>query len=121
MKNIHLLKSTFILISTFFLINVASCQTKSKSQKGTKTKTVACAVKIEFGSPGTGIDYKTMDELKKMIEAKKVKYTETRQGKEGETQWCLPLTELKNADKTAFIEQLKTKASTGQLVLLSTN
>jgi len=121
MKYKHILKSTLIFISTFLLINSAACQTKSKSQKGTKTKTVACAAKIEFGSPGTGIDHKTMDELKKMIEAKKVKYTETRQGKEGETQWCLPLIELKDADKTAFIEQLKKTAATGQLVSVSTN
>lgn len=124
MKNTNILKSAFILISTFLLINSAACQTKSKTQKGTKNKaatTATCAVKIDFASAGSGIDHKTMEELKKMIEAKKVKYTETRKGKEGETQWCLPLTELKDADKTAFIEQLKKTAQTGQLVSLSVN
>jgi hypothetical protein len=121
MKQVNILKSTLILISTFLFINAASCQTKAKTQKGTKTKTPACAVKIDFASPGTGIDYKTFEEMKKMIDDKKVKYTETRKGKEGETQWCLPLTELKGADKTAFIEQLKKTASAGQLVSLSSN
>ena len=123
MKNTNILKSTFILISTFLLINSAACQTKSKTQKGTKNTTAAttCAAKIDFASAGGGIDHKTMEELKKMIETKKVKYTETRKGKEGETQWCLPLTELKDADKTAFIEQLKKTAQTGQLVSVSIN
>lgn len=121
MKYKHILKSTFIFISTFLLINSAACQTKSKSQKGTKAKIETCAAKIEFNSAGNGIDHKTFEEIKAMVEAKKVKYTETRKGKEGETQWCLPLTELKDADKTAFIEQLKKTASSGQFVSVSTN
>lgn len=124
MKNTNILKSAFILISTFLLINSAACQTKSKTQKGTKNKTISsasCAVKIDFASPGTGIDHKTMETLKIMLDTKKVKYTSTQKGKEGETQWCLPLTELKDTDKTAFIDELKKTAAAGQFVSLSSN
>jgi hypothetical protein len=117
----NILKGTLILVSTFLFINTTSCQTKSKTQKSAKTKTPICSVKIDFSSAGAGIDHATMEELKKMIEAKKIKYTESSKGREGETQWCLTLTNLKAADKVNFIEQLKKRASTGQYVSVSSN
>lgn len=121
MKQSNILKSAFILISTFFFINAASCQTKSKTTKHKSTTTSTCAVKVDFASPGTGIDHKTMEEMKKMVDEKKVKYTETRKGKEGETQWCFTLSELKGNAKSEFIEQLKKFAESGQHVSVSTN
>ncbi|MCE3228005.1 MAG: hypothetical protein K0S32_2556 [Bacteroidetes bacterium] len=117
----HLL---IILISTLFL-SLGACKAKKKTESSgdnnaAKTE-ITCAAKVSFGSMGSGIDAKKYDEIKKIIEDKKVKYTEKTMGREGEREICLPLTELKGSDKTAFIDQLKKSASAGQLVSVSSN
>jgi hypothetical protein len=119
------MKNSILIICSALAISFTACKTKSKAQTTTNTdattNTANCAAKVNFGSPGTGVDGKTMDALKAMIDAKKLKYTEKRMGREGETEWCLPLTELKEKDKMAFIEQLKKTAAAGQYVSVSTN
>jgi hypothetical protein len=91
-------------------------QTKGGDQK---TSEPSCAVKVNFGSAGGGIDLKTYDAVKKMISDKKLKFTEKNMGREGEKEICLPLKELKRKKKTEFIEQLKKTASSGQYVSVS--
>jgi hypothetical protein len=94
----------------------AMSQTKSGDQKAGETD---CAVKVNFGSAGGGIDLKTYEEVKKMINDKKLKFTEKNMGREGEKEICLPLHELKKKKKTEFIERLKKTASVGQYVSVS--
>lgn len=119
------MKNYILLLSTVFLIGLTSCKHKQKAQQEpvkTEPKTevkATCAVTISFGSSGTGIDGKKYDEIKKMIEDKKVKYTENQKGREGERKLCLPLTELTGTEKSGFISELKKTASSGQLVSVS--
>ncbi len=120
----QILTSLVLSVVTLVLI---SCKTKSATQNtstGDKTSTEAastCAAKVNFGSYGGGIDGAKYEAIKKLIEAKKLKFEEKRMGREGETELCLPLTELKKTEKAAFIEQLKKTAEGGQLVSVSTN
>lgn len=111
---------SLLIFASFFL----ACKTKSAGQNSKTATTDApktCAAKVNFGSYGSGIDGVKYEAIKKLIEAKKLKFDEKRMGREGETELCLPLTELKGAEKTAFIEQLKKTAEGGQLVSVSTN
>lgn len=119
----HILTSLVLAVATVVLI---SCKTKSATQNttsGDKTaaETPTCAAKVNFGSYGGGIDVTKYEAIKKLIEAKKLKFEEKRMGREGETELCLPLTELKKTEKAAFIEQLKKTAEGGQLVSVSAN
>ena len=137
------MKHTIILLSGILFMGLASCKTKSKSESTSSSKTTtkssttatttaasntdvqktvsdnACAVEVAFGSPGTGIDGAAYDKVIALIESKNVKYTSKNIGREGEKLFCLPLTELKDAAKTDFIEQLKKIAAAGQFVSVS--
>ncbi|MBA3664426.1 MAG: hypothetical protein H0W61_09485 [Bacteroidetes bacterium] len=120
------MKQAILVLSSILIIGLGGCKHKQKTQETKKDPTpkaveVKCAATVAFGSPGTGIDAKKYDEIKKMIESKKLKYTEKQEGREGERKICLPLTELEGSDKAAFIEQLKKSASSGQLVSVSTS
>ncbi len=120
------MKNYIILLGSMLFLGLGSCKHKQKTQETPKpveaAKTevaVHCEVTISFGSSGGGIDAKKYDEIKKMIEDKKLKYTEKQQGREGERKICLPLTELTASDKSNFIDQLKKTTSQGQLVSVS--
>jgi hypothetical protein len=120
------MKHFLIILSSALVLGLGACKTKKKTETTAnpepKTEAVVtCAAKVSFGSKGGGIDAKKYDEIKKLIEDKKVKYSEKTMGREGEREICLPLTELKGSDKSAFIEQLKKSASGGELVSVSTN
>lgn len=125
------MKNIVLVFSSILFLNLAAC--KSKEKESTSSKPVAtseptvykgvtndsCAVEVSFGSYGAGIDAKAYDELISKIDAKKLKYTRKNVGREGETRFCLPLTELKSKEKTEFIDQLKKIAAAGQLVSVS--
>lgn len=119
------MKNYIILLASLVIISLSACKHKQKAQQtGVKPEpkteeVMKCAVTVSFGSMGTGIDGKRYDEIKKMIEDKKLKYNEKQQGREGERKLCLPLTELNANEKASFIDQLKKTASSGQLVSVS--
>lgn len=79
----------------------------------------ACAVEVSFGSYGSGIDSKAYEKVVAAIESNKLQSSSKTIGREGETRFCLPLTELKGDKKTQFIDQLKKIAKEGQLVSVS--
>lgn len=127
------MKTTLIAFSCLVMFNLAACKSKAKtestSQPATATATQptvykgvtndSCAVEMAFGSYGSGIDGKAMDEVIAKIAEKKLQYTAKSIGREGETRICLPLTEIKGKEKNEFIEQLKKIAAAGQLVSVS--
>jgi hypothetical protein len=108
-----------ILFAIILLATVSCKSTKTSSAETTSAST--CAVKISFGSMGSGIDGNVYDQVKTLIEEKKLKFTEKTMGREGEKEICLPLSELKSGEKKTFIDQLKNTTSGGQMVSLSTN
>jgi hypothetical protein len=78
-----------------------------------------CAAEMAFGSYGAGIDSEAFEKTMNMIGKFSVQYTSKNIGREGETRICLPLTELGNKNKEAFIDSLKKIAKGGQLVSVS--
>src|SRR5690606_106287 len=78
-----------------------------------------CEVEVAFGSYGAGVDGPAVEKVMAEIEKNKLKYSTTNIGKEGEIRICLPLTELKGKEKTAFIETLKKIAKSAELVSVS--
>lgn len=114
------------------VFNLAACKSKAKTGAAAGPAETApqtsvykgvtndsCAVEMAFGSYGSGIDGKALDEVMAKISEKKLKYTAKNIGREGETRICMPLTEIKGKEKNEFIEQLKKIAAAGQLVSLS--
>jgi hypothetical protein len=105
-----------------------SCKSQQGGEgpKPTKEPTVykgvtdnSCAVEMAFGSYGSGIDAKAAFRLQALIDSLGLKYTAKAVGKEGETRYCLPLTELKGRKRKRFISDLKIIAKEGQLVSVS--
>ncbi len=118
------MKNTIILLSSVVFFSIASCKTKAKTQTTDSTAkevTKTCAATVIFASKGSGIDAPSYDGVKALIKSKKLKFTEKRVGKEGETELCLPLTELKGSEKTDFINQLKKFENSDKLVSVSTS
>jgi hypothetical protein len=110
-----------LLLFSFLMLGAAAQTANSETSKEKTAAKSNCAVKVSFGSPGTGIDGKTYDAIMAMINEKKLKFSEKKIGREGETEICLPLKELKRSKKSQFIEQLKKTAAAGQLVSVSVN
>jgi hypothetical protein len=79
----------------------------------------SCAAEMAFGSPGSGIDGMAHNRVMEIIKERNLSYTAKSIGKEGETRICLPLTELKGAEKESLLEQLKKIAREGQFVSVS--
>jgi hypothetical protein len=117
-----ILQSLFalILISGMAMISV-QCKSKSANTSTESNQEKPCKVVFNFGSYGSGINEGKHSELLTMLNEKKLKYTETVKGREGEKEICIPLTELKGKDKDAFIEQLKKLEDKNTLVSLSVN
>ncbi len=116
MKNL-----AFASISILFL-GLGSLRAQEQVKQPTVYKGVTnqeCAVEVNFGSYGSGIDPKAIEKVQALIEKNKLKSTATNIGREGETRICLPLTELKGSKKKKFIKQLKKIANEGQLVSIS--
>ena len=100
---------------------LSECKSKAESKQTENNKTFACKVVFNFGSYGSGIDSKKYDELTLILNEKKIRFTETVKGREGEKEICIPLTELKGKDKDDFIERLKKLEDKNTLVSLSIN
>lgn len=125
------MKQYLLLFAGVFLLSLAACKSKSKTTGtsqpvATSEPTVykgvtndSCAVEVAFGSYGSGIDGKALEQVMAKIDAKKVKYTSKNAGREGERRICMPLTELKSKEKSDFIEELKKIAAGAQLVSVS--
>ena len=123
--NIPTMKNTMIILCC----TLAALSCRSQQDTGpqpTKEPTVykgvtdkSCAVEVAFGSYGSGIDGEAFKKTMTVIEAYKQPYTSKPIGREGETRLCMPLATLKGKKRTAFINELKKIAKTGQLVSVS--
>lgn len=124
-------KHLFLVCAGLLLLSLAACKSKAKgttsgSPVATAEKNVykgvtndSCAVEVSFGSYGSGIDGKALDQVLANIDSKKLSYTSRAAGREGERRLCLPLTELKGKEKEEFIGRLKKIAAEGELVSVS--
>ena len=78
---------------------------------------------VSFYSEGQGTDLKTKDEFVKLINgnAKKISYEPTSWGREGETDYCLKISELSSAEQTDFVRKAKELLGKSKLVHVDEN
>jgi hypothetical protein len=78
---------------------------------------------VEFFSIGQGIDIKANDEFVKFLNTyiKKIEYTPTHWGREGEVDYCLKLSELSTLDQANFVKKTKEILSSSKLVHINEN
>lgn len=110
------MRNSVVLICFLFLGIVGI-----KAQVRNLAKEAKCAVRVDFSSPGSGIDLKTYDAIKKILDDNKLKYTEVPYGREGETYFCLQMTEVKKKRRKQIIKELKSTAKNGQFTSVSTS
>ena len=122
------MKTIFRIFSLvcFVLPFTTAAQVTNTGPQPTKEPTVykgvtdnACALEINFGSPGSGIDGKAFEKVMAEIDARKLKHSSKNVGREGETRICLPLTDIRGRKKKQFIERMKKIAKEGQYVSVS--
>src|ERR1043166_1019775 len=105
------MKNLSIFLFAFLLFAVKPTKAQSKDENVAKKR--GCAVCVDFGSPGSGIDLKKYEAIKKLIDSNKLAMKETANGREGEVYMCLKLEELSKKKKKAFIKELKKTADGG--------
>src|SRR2546430_1712134 len=78
---------------------------------------------VSFYSEGGGVDMKTKDEFEKFLNsnAKKIAFEPTRWGREGETDYCLKLSELSSSEQADFVKKAKELLSKTKLVHFDEN
>lgn len=122
------MKSTLFisLVSCSLFFIACKAQDKSSAHKPTKDPVVYkgvinkdCAVEMQYGSYGSGIDDKAFTKTMGLIGRWAVNYSSTNIGREGETRLCMPLTELDSKKRRQFIDSLKQIARSGELVSVS--
>jgi hypothetical protein len=119
------MKYIFIGLILFFVVGGIHAQQGNQRQPTKDTvvfkgvSDAACAVEIDFGSYGAGIDGKAYDEVMSLIGRRKLSHSSRNMGREGEQRICLTLTELKACKRKAFIKEVKKIARRSQLVSLS--
>lgn len=102
-------------------VTTASSQTSATATTSSNSETTRFTV--SFYSKGEGIDGKTNDEFVKFLDSytKKIAYTPTRWGREGEINYCLYLKELSASEQTEFIKQANVILNKSKLVHVNEN
>jgi hypothetical protein len=110
------MKKSILFILAFITINITTLKAQDNAAKRAN-----CKVRVDFGSPGSGIDLKGYDNIKKLFDDKKVQYKEVPNGREGEVYFCSQLEELKSCKRKRFIKELKKTAKAGQYISVSSS
>ena len=78
---------------------------------------------VSFYSEGAGVDMKVKDEFEKFLNsnAKKIAFEPTRWGREGETDYCLKLSELSASEQADLVKRAKELLSKTKLVHVDEN
>lgn len=131
-----------ILISSLEFISCKSSQNSKeiiKSQEKKKSESISASavtpksvtdiyrITVSFYSAGGGIDDKTKSNYDKFVKefeqqrGVKLSYEITQWGKEGETDYCFPLSELNSKDKDQFANESKKLLLASNLVTIQEN
>lgn len=84
-------------------------------------------ITVSFISIGGGIDHKTKEKLDKYIvdfgkkNGAKLQYEQVGWGREGEIDYCFPLTEVKEPLKSTFVKEVKAMVGENELVKIKEN
>lgn len=111
---------TLSTISLLFLILSACSVSQSKSTNSTAE---AVDLIVTFFSKGGGIDRNIYTEFKQFLtdNYSELKYSETKYGREGETDFCFRLSSLTKKEKEIFLTDAKLILSKSDLVRVQEN
>ena len=95
----------------------------SASQKKTTVDEGNVDLVVQFFSKGRGLDRKVYPEFKAFLKENypTLIYSETRYGREGETEFCFDLSAFKNKKKKTFISDTKNILSKSTIVNIKEN
>ncbi|MBI4947812.1 MAG: hypothetical protein HY840_15590 [Bacteroidetes bacterium] len=128
-----------VFLSILFLFSSASCKNKKSatitSSPTTQQQTTPAnpttpppaddsyRLVVSFYSTAGGIDPKAHNEFIKFLNAypKKIAYTPTPWGREGEVDYCLKLSELSTRDQADFVKKINELLSNSKLVHITEN
>lgn len=116
----------FMLLLSFLFIGIA-CNNPKRLAKKAATETSSSDKQqmrfiVSFYSKGSGPDYEAkklfLEFINKYQEENKIqlKYNSTKWGREGEEDFCFPLTELNAKKQLSFIEEIKNVLKGSNLV-----
>lgn len=127
---------THLAICSLVLLSIVSCKNKKNATAASKTTTQTTTTNsttpptedsyrlvVEFFSIGQGIDGKSNDEFVKFLDSypKKIAYTPTHWGREGEIDYCLKLSELSTSEQSDFVKKAQEILSSSKLVHINEN
>jgi len=108
------------------MLSFACKHTKSTEKTSVPAPTTYRAI-VSFGSAGSGIDSKTAAQLESYVisfgkaEGKAIAYEKVNYGKEGEVDYCFPLTELSKGKQGDFVNGLKNLTKSAKIVTVKEN
>ncbi|MGD0710852.1 MAG: hypothetical protein ABR968_06680 [Bacteroidales bacterium] len=121
------MKTRIVLLLSVVMFTFACKHTKSTEKTtGPAAPTTYRAI-VSFGSSGSGIDSKTVASLESYIinfgkaEGKTISYDKVPYGKEGEIDYCFPLTELSKGKQGDFVNGLNNVIKSAKLVTVKEN
>lgn len=121
-----------IYLIAFLILSLTACGS-SKNAKQTETPSTEVnssnlyRFNVSFISIGTGVDVKAKQQFLDYKKEYEIKNNVTidaeiaQWGREGETDYCLKLSELKSDEQSAFISDVKALLKDNKLVQLSEN
>jgi len=121
------MKKTMFLLLSIVMFSTACKHTKNAEKTDTTPAPTIYRVIVSFGSPGSGIDAQTVAKLESYIitfdkEANKtIAYETIKYGKEGEVDYCFPLTELSKSKQTEFVNGINNLTKNGKIVFVKEN
>src|SRR5438045_7368073 len=117
------MKKLIILLSIVLFVDKLVAQDKKSNApaKSSSTRKIKPALIIDFISQGAGIDRESYSKIETFIKdhPKKPAYEVKQKGREGETKFTLSLYEFTNAEKSAFIDEVKKLIVNHDLVFIN--
>ena len=119
----------FYIAIISLLISTISCKTKKETTKSsTQTEssnanTHTYRLIVSFISKGTGVDRAKVEALLKQVESNsnKLVYEKVQWGREGETDFCFQLGNLKKTEQITFINEIKKQMTGSDMVFITEN
>ena len=119
----------FYITIISLLISTMSCKTKKETIKSatqtesSTTNTHTYPLIVSFISKGAGVDRPKVEALLKLIESKTNKplYEKIQWGREGETDFCFQLENLKKTEQLTFINDAKNLMNGSDMVFITEN
>ncbi len=126
---------THLAIFSIVLFAFTSCKSKKNAAATSSSNTAqqqttitppaedSYPLVVEFYSEASGIDGKSQDEFLKFLESypKKIAYSPTHWGREGEVDYCLKLSELSTSEQADFVKKAKETLINSKLVHINEN